>query len=147
MLPCFYSSVPAPRRRQQESNMQIRKIGVNSPGDMGQGIAMRLKACGYEVYAALEERSARTAELAQKAGLTDCGSLENLVSTCDAVFSVMNPGAALDAARDAAAAIRKVKKPLVYVDCNAIAPGTGLEIERLIRDAGGVFIDAGIIGS
>jgi 3-hydroxyisobutyrate dehydrogenase-like beta-hydroxyacid dehydrogenase len=127
--------------------MQIRKIGVNSPGDMGQGIAMRLKACGYEVYAALEGRSARTAELSQKAGLTDCGSLENLASTCDAIFSVLNPGEALNAARDVAAAIRKVKKPVVYVDCNAIAPGTGLEIERLIRDAGGTFIDAGIIGS
>ena len=127
--------------------MQIRKIGVNSPGDMGQGIAMRLKACGYDVYVALEGRSARTAELAKKAELSDCGSLENLVSTCDTVFSVMNPGEALNAARDIAAAIQKVKKPLVYVDCNAIAPGTGLEIERLIRNAGGTFIDAGIIGS
>lgn len=127
--------------------MQIRKIGVNSPGDMGQGIAMRLKACGYDVYAALEGRSGRTAELSQKAGLTDCGSLENLASTCDVIFSVLNPGSALDAARDVSAAIRKVKKPVVYVDCNAIAPGTGLEIERLIRDAGGTFIDAGIIGS
>src|SRR5687768_3648407 len=127
--------------------MQIRKIGVNSPGDMGQGIAMRLKACGYDVYAALEGRSPRTAELSSKAGLTDCGSLENLASTCDVIFSVLNPGAALDAAREVAAAIRKVKKPVVYVDCNAIAPGTGLEIERLIKDAGGVFIDAGIIGS
>ena len=34
--------------------MQLRKIGVNSPGDMGQGIAMRLKACGFDVYAALD---------------------------------------------------------------------------------------------
>ena len=127
--------------------MQIKKVGVNSPGDMGQGIAMRLKACGYEVYVALEGRSARTAELAKKAELTDVGSLENLASTCDVIFSVLNPGEALNAARAVAAAIRKVKKPVYYVDCNAIAPGTGLEIERLIRDAGGTFIDGGIIGS
>ena len=127
--------------------MQIRKIGVNSPGDMGQGIAMRLKACGYEVYAALDGRSERTGELARKAGLSDCGSLEKLVSTCDAIFSILNPGAALDAARDVAAAMRAVKKRVVYVDCNAISPGTGREIERLIREAGGTFIDAGIIGS
>lgn len=126
--------------------MQIRKIGVMSPGDMGQGVAMRLKACGYEVYAALEGRSPRTAELARDAGLSDCGSLRNLVATCDTVFSILNPGAALDAARDVAEAMRATKKAPVYVDCNAISPGTGLEIERLIRDAGGVFIDAGIIG-
>lgn len=126
--------------------MQIRKIGVMSPGDMGQGVAMRLKACGYEVYAALEGRSARTAELAKKAGLSDCGSLRNLVSACDSVFSILNPGAALDAARDVSEAMRATKKALVYVDCNAISPGTGREIEQLIRNAGGVFIDAGIIG-
>ena len=43
--------------------MQLKKIGVTSPGDMGQAIAMRLKAAGFEVYTALEGRSARTAEL------------------------------------------------------------------------------------
>jgi 3-hydroxyisobutyrate dehydrogenase-like beta-hydroxyacid dehydrogenase len=126
--------------------MQFTKIGVTSPGDMGQAVAMRLKACGYEVYTALEGRSARTTELAREAGIADCGSLRKLVETCDAVFSILNPGAALDNARDIAAAMRATKKKLVYVDCNAIAPQTGLEIEGLIRDAGGVFIDAGIIG-
>jgi 3-hydroxyisobutyrate dehydrogenase-like beta-hydroxyacid dehydrogenase len=113
---------------------------------MGQAVAGRLKACGFEVYTALEGRSARTAELARGAGLSDCGSVENLVQTCDAIFSVLNPGAALDKAREVAAALKKVKKNLIYVDCNAIAPSTGGEIERLITDAGGTFVDAGIIG-
>lgn len=126
--------------------MQIKKIGVTSPGDMGQAIAMRLKACGFDVYTALEGRSARTTELAQKAGLADSGSVQKLVETCDAIFSVLNPGAALDNAREVARAMRSAKKNIVYVDCNAIAPSTGHEIERLIRDAGGVFVDAGIIG-
>ena len=126
--------------------MQFKKIGVTSPGDMGQAIAMRLKACGYEVFTALEGRSARTAELAREAGLIDAGSVRKLVETCDAVLSILNPGAALDNAREVAAAIRSAKKKLVYVDCNAIAPQTGHEIEGLIREAGGIFIDAGIIG-
>jgi 3-hydroxyisobutyrate dehydrogenase-like beta-hydroxyacid dehydrogenase len=128
-------------------DMQIKKIGLMSPGDMGQGIAMRLKACGFDVYTALEGRSERTAELAKKAGLTDAGSVDKLVATCDAIFSVMNPGAALENARVVSKAMRAAKKSLVYVDCNAIAPGTGQEIDRLVRDAGGVFVDAGIIGS
>lgn len=126
--------------------MQLKQIGVTSPGDMGQAVAMRLKACGFDVYTALEGRSARTAELAQKAGLADCGSVERLVATCDAIFSILNPGAAVDKAREVAGAMRAAKKAIVYVDCNAIAPQTGREIERIIRDAGGVFIDAGIIG-
>ena len=61
--------------------MKLEKIGVTSPGDMGQGVAMRLKACGFGVYTALEGRSARTAELAKQAGLTDCGSVRKLVET------------------------------------------------------------------
>ena len=126
--------------------MQLKKVGVTSPGDMGQAIAMRLKASGFEVYTALEGRSARTVELGRKAELTDVGSIGKLVATCDAIFSVLNPGAAVDNAREVAAAMKAQKRKLVYVDCNAIAPQTGLEIEKLIRDAGGTFIDAGIIG-
>jgi 3-hydroxyisobutyrate dehydrogenase-like beta-hydroxyacid dehydrogenase len=126
--------------------MQLRKIGVLSPGDMGQGVAGRLKATGREVYTALEGRSARTATLTKEAGLVDAGSVRSVVETCDAVFSVLNPGAALDKAREVAQAIRETKKKILYVDCNAIAPQTVKEIESLIAEAGGVFIDGGIIG-
>ena len=126
--------------------MQLKKVGVTSPGDMGQAIAMRLKACGFEVFTALEGRSARTAELGRKAELTDVGSIEKLVATCDAIFSVLNPGAAVDNAREVAAAMKAQKRKIVFVDCNAIAPQTGLEIDKMIRDAGGIFVDAGIIG-
>ncbi len=126
--------------------MQFKTIGVISPGDMGQAVAMRLKACGYEVCTALEGRSARTGELAKKAGLTDCGSVNGVVSACDAVLSILNPAAALDNARAVAAAMRSSGKKIVFVDCNAIAPQTVHEIDGIIREAGGIFIDAGIIG-
>jgi 3-hydroxyisobutyrate dehydrogenase-like beta-hydroxyacid dehydrogenase len=127
--------------------MQYKNIGVVSPGDMGQAVAMRLKACGYGVHTALEGRSSRTAALARDAGLADCGSVENLVATCDAVFSILNPAAALEKAREVANAMRKTGRKITYVDCNAIAPQTVREIEGLISGAGGTFIDAGIIGS
>jgi 3-hydroxyisobutyrate dehydrogenase-like beta-hydroxyacid dehydrogenase len=127
-------------------SMKLEKIGVTSPGDMGQAVAGRLKACGFEVFTALEGRSARTSELAAKAGLTDCGTIAKLVATCDTIFSILNPGAAIEKAQEVAAAMRASGKKIVYVDCNAIAPQSGLEIERLIHEAGGTFIDAGIIG-
>ena len=126
--------------------MQLKKIGVLSPGDMGQGVAGRIKATGREVYTSLEGRSERTAALAKEAGLTDAGSVRKVVETCDAVFSVLNPGEALAAARGVAQAMRDTKKKLVYVDCNAIAPQTVREMDDLITQAGGVFIDGGIIG-
>ena len=126
--------------------MELKRIGVTSPGDMGQAVAARLKACGFEVFTALEGRSPRTAELARKAGLEDCGSVERLVGTCDAVFSILNPAAALQKAQEVAGAMRAAGRKILFVDCNAIAPQTGNDIARLITDAGGTFVDGGLIG-
>lgn len=126
--------------------MQFKKVGLVSPGDMGQAIAMRLKACGCDVYTALDGRSPRTRELAAQAGLVDCGSMEQLTASCELVFSVLNPAAAVDKARELAAAIGITGKKPVFVDCNAISPQTAREIDDIIRQAGATFIDAGIIG-
>ncbi len=127
--------------------MQIRNIGVVSPGDMGQAVAMRLKVCGFGVHTVLDGRSPRTRELAAKAGLADCGSMDKLISTCDMILSILNPGAAVDKAREVAAAMRTTGKKTIFVDCNAVAPQTVREIDAIIREAGGTFIDAGIVGS
>ena len=126
--------------------MKISRIGVTSPGDMGQGVAQRLKACGFEVYVALDGRSPRTRELAQKAELTDCGSVEKLVTTCDMIMSILNPAAAVDNAREVARAMQKTGKTPLYVDCNAISPQTAREIEAIVSEAAAGFVDAGIIG-
>jgi 3-hydroxyisobutyrate dehydrogenase-like beta-hydroxyacid dehydrogenase len=126
--------------------MEIRNIGVASPGDMGQAIAARLKESGLNVYTALEGRSPRTRALARDAGIEDCGSVEALVGTCEMVLSVLNPGAAAEKAREVAGAIRKTGRRIAFADCNAVSPQTVREIDGIIRDAGGVFIDAGIVG-
>lgn len=127
--------------------MHIKNIGVVSPGDMGQAVAARLKECGCDVFTALDGRSARTRTLAHEAGLIDCGSLDKLVATCDMVLSILDPGAALAKAHEVAAAIRKTGKNTIYADCNAVSPRTVREIDAIIREAGGKFIDAGIIGA
>jgi 3-hydroxyisobutyrate dehydrogenase-like beta-hydroxyacid dehydrogenase len=126
--------------------MQIRNVGVVSPGDMGQAIAGRLKESGLNVYAALDSRSERTRALAREAGLTDCGSMEKLVATCELVLSVINPGEALNVARDVAAAMRKTARKIALADLNAVSPQTAREADRMVREAGGMFIDGGIIG-
>jgi 3-hydroxyisobutyrate dehydrogenase-like beta-hydroxyacid dehydrogenase len=126
--------------------MQLGKIGVVSPGDMGQAIATRIKESGFEVFTALQGRSERTKGLARAAGLADCGSLEKLVATCDLIVSVLNPGAAGSVARNAADAMKASGRSIAYADLNAVSPQTAREMDELIRAAGGVFIDGGIIG-
>jgi len=126
--------------------MDIKNIGVVSPGDMGQGVALSLKNSGFTVHTALDGRSARTKALAVEAGLKDCGSMQNVVTTCDVVLSILNPAAAVDNARAAAAAMQATGRHPLFVDCNAVAPQTAHEIDAIIRAAGGECLDAGIIG-
>ena len=126
--------------------MQIRNVGVVSPGDMGQAIAGRLKESGLNVYAALESRSERTRALAREAGLTDCGTMEKLVATCELVLSVINPGESINVARQVAAAMKKTGRGIAFADLNAVSPQTARDGDRMIRDAGGLYIDGGIIG-
>jgi 3-hydroxyisobutyrate dehydrogenase-like beta-hydroxyacid dehydrogenase len=126
--------------------MQISNVGVVSPGDMGQAIAGRLKESGLNVYAALDGRSERTRALAREAGLIDCGSMEKLVMTCELVLSVINPGEALNVAREVAAAMKKTARRIALADLNAVSPQTAREADRMVREVGGMFIDGGIIG-
>jgi 3-hydroxyisobutyrate dehydrogenase-like beta-hydroxyacid dehydrogenase len=126
--------------------MRIKTVGLMTPGDMGQALAAQIKAKGLTVCTALNHRSERSRALAREAGLSDLGSIARLVAECDVVLSVMNPGAALDFAREAADALRASGRNTLIVDCNAIAPVTVEEIARLIEDAGARFLDASIIG-
>jgi 3-hydroxyisobutyrate dehydrogenase-like beta-hydroxyacid dehydrogenase len=126
--------------------MKITNVGVVSPGDMGQAIAGRIKESGMSVHVALDGRSERTKSLAKAAGLHDCGSMEKLVSTCELVISVINPGEALNVAREIAAAMKKTGRKIAFADLNAVSPQTARDADALVRAAGGLFIDGGIIG-
>jgi len=126
--------------------LKIENVGLMSPGDMGQALAIQIKAKGLNVYTALEHRSERTRALAREAGITDVGTIARLVAECDVVLSVINPGAALDLAHEVADALRATGSHTLIVDCNAIAPDTVHEIAGVVEGAGGRFLDAGIIG-
>jgi 3-hydroxyisobutyrate dehydrogenase-like beta-hydroxyacid dehydrogenase len=126
--------------------LNIENVGVMSPGDMGQAVALQIKAKGLKVCTALEHRSERSRALAREAGLDDVGTVARLVAECDVVLSIVNPGAALDIARQMAAALRATSSHTLIVDCNAVAPETVREIASVVEAAGGRFLDAGIIG-
>lgn len=124
----------------------MKRIGVMSPGDMGQAVAGQLKSAGFDVLTALEARSERTRALGLRAGLTDLGSVSRLVESADVVMSIMNPASALTFAQEVAAAMRAVGRHPLFLDCNALAPDSKRAVQAIIEAAGGRMLDVGIIG-
>ena len=126
--------------------MNIRAVGIMSPGEMGQAIGAVFRQHGLAVLAALDERSARTRELAAEAGIEDVGTIERLVEHADVILSVLVPAQAVAAAERVATALRSTGGTVLYADCNAIAPRTTETVGKIIVAAGGRFVDASIIG-
>ena len=121
-------------------------IGILSPGDMGHTVGDVLRQNGARVITCLEGRSARTRALAEKAGIIDVPTYRQLVTESDLVLSIMVPAQAMSAAAAVADALRGTDTPLTYADCNAIAPQTVRTLGEVLTSAGGIFVDASIIG-
>ena len=117
-------------------------VGLLHPGDMGSMVGACAVASGSRVRWASAGRSAGTRQRAAAAGLEDAGSLDALVAGSDVIISVCPPHAALDLARDVAA--RRFTG--LFVDANAVAPGTAREIGTVVEGAGASFVDGGLIG-
>jgi len=126
--------------------MSIETIAILMPGDMGHGVGLALREHGYEVITSLAGRSERSKKLAEAGKLRDAGDLYGTVSSADMILSILPPASALGLAEDVAAAMQRTGSKPVYVDCNAISPGTAKAVGEIITGAGAAFIDAGIIG-
>ncbi|HEV2055383.1 MAG TPA: DUF1932 domain-containing protein [Methylomirabilota bacterium] len=122
--------------------MTSHTIGVLHPGEMGVTVGASARADGSRVLWASEGRSAQTRERAAAAGLEDAKTLVLLCAASGVILSVCPPHSALDLARAVAAQAFSG----VYVDGNAISPGTAREIGRIIERGGATFVDGGIIG-
>ena len=103
---------------------------------MGAAIGGRLTRAGREVLWASEGRSEATAARARAAGLRDAGTAAELAARSEVVLSICPPHGALDVAR----AVGDFGG--VYVDANAVSPGTAAEIRPIV----GRYVDGGIIG-
>ena len=122
--------------------MTSQTIGVLHPGDMGATVGAAARAGGSRVLWASEGRSAQTRERAAAAGLEDARTLASLCAISGVILSVCPPHSALDLAR----AVAAQDFSGVYVDGNAVSPGTAREIGGVIERAGATFVDGGIIG-
>lgn len=115
-------------------------IGLLHPGEMGAAVGHCLSKSGHTVLWASEGRSPATADRARAAGLTDARTIAAVAGRAGIILSVCPPHAAADVAW----VVHGFRG--LYVDCNAIAPGTAREIAQMINDSGGRYVDGGIIG-
>jgi 3-hydroxyisobutyrate dehydrogenase-like beta-hydroxyacid dehydrogenase len=87
-------------------------------------------------------RSQASRQRATAADLEDLGTLAAVVAASDVILSVCPPSAATDLARLVAAERFRG----LYVDANAVAPGTARAVGQIVGAAGAELVDGGIIG-
>lgn len=117
-------------------------IGLLHPGEMGAAVGAAARTGGARVVWASEGRGEATRARAAAAGLEDVGSVAAVAAQSDVILSVCPPHAAVAVAKEVAAA----RFAGVFVDANAVAPGTSRAIAAIVEGAGARFVDGGIIG-
>ena len=116
----------------------MKRVGLLHPGEMGAAVGAALRGGGADVLWASSGRSDTTRSRAEAAGLTDVGTLAELVERSEMIVSVCPPHAALDLA----GAVAACGFGGTYVDVNAVASATAREIAA----TAGRVTDGGIIG-
>ena len=110
-------------------------VGFLHPGAMGSSLAA---ACRVPTLWASDGRSAATKTRAEAVGMTDVGTVTELAARADVIVSICPPVAAVDTAREVAAAGFEG----IYVDANAVSPETANEIAGIVA----TYVDGGVIG-
>ncbi len=126
--------------------MPISTVAILSPGDMGHAVGQRLKEHELDVITCLAGRSERTRALAEKAGIQDVATMEELVEQADLIMSMTVSAAVPSLCRQVADVIRATGADTLFAECNAISPQLTREMEPIITNAGGRFVDVSIIG-
>lgn len=119
-------------------------VALVAPGNMGAGLAGRLVDHGLEVRTLLEGRSEASRRRAAEAGMT--GVSEAALVEADLLLSVVPPNEALPLAERLAPALAAAARKPVFVDCNAVNPGTVERIAAALSASGCAFVDGSIIG-
>ena len=117
-------------------------VGLLHPGEMGSVVGACLRAGGIRVVWPSAGRSEASRRRARAADLEDLGTLAAVVTASDVILSVCPPGSVAAVARLVAAERFRG----LYVDANAVAPGTARRVGQIVGAAGADLVDGGIIG-
>ena len=126
--------------------MPISSVAILSPGDMGHAVGQHLRERELDVVTCLAGRSQRTRALAEQAGIRNVPTMEELVRQSDLIMSMTVSAAVPGLCRQVADAIAAVGVRPLFAECNAVSPRLAQELEPVIANAGGRFVDASIIG-
>ncbi len=124
--------------------MSFDTIGLLGIGEMGSAIARTLST-HTQVVTTLEGRSEATRARAEAAGVSDVGSIDEVVRLSDLILSVLASDTAPVVAAEVADAARRVGVRTLFGEFNAIAPVTVQAIAEDSADAMDV-VDGGIVG-
>jgi 3-hydroxyisobutyrate dehydrogenase-like beta-hydroxyacid dehydrogenase len=116
-------------------------VGLLHPGEMGAAVGDCLTSVGHEVLWDPAGRSRATTGRALAADLTGV-KFDQLIAKSSVILSVCPPHAALDVARQVAAA----GYTGFYVDANAISVASAEQVAAIVTAAGAAYVDGGIIG-
>lgn len=130
----------------QFQDTQPATVGILFPGEMGIAVAKLLMNRQIHVVTTLEDRSERTGQFAEAAGLHIVDSLADVAAISDIVISLVSPAAALEVATRYALCKSRLPTSPLFVDANSISPRTAQRIGKRIRAAGADFVDAAIHG-
>jgi 3-hydroxyisobutyrate dehydrogenase-like beta-hydroxyacid dehydrogenase len=111
---------------------------------MGAGIGRRLSENGVAVRTSLLGRSRASAERAEAAGMHPVA--DEAIANCAIILSIVPPAEALGLAWRLAPFLARTEHHPLYIDCNAISPGTTLRVGAALAETGVRFVDGGIIG-
>ena len=101
--------------------MQVRRIAILSPGEMGHSVGRCLLDGGFDVATCLTGRSERTRTLTEAAGIRDVPDLDALVQETDLILAILVPDQALALAGQVAEVMKRTGSSPAYADCNAIS--------------------------
>lgn len=118
----------------------MKTVGLISPGEMGASIGAAAKNATTTVIWAGDGRSEASHTRANTAELTDCNTVEQMVTQADIILSVCPP----HDAHATAATISGLNFTGVFVDCNAISPERTRQLSTLFES--GKYVDGGIVG-
>ena len=127
--------------------MTIKTVAILNPGEMGAAVGGAIRESGFDTIVCLEGRSPASRDRAKTYGLRDVGNLDTAVAEADIILCIMPPEFSAATANSVTSAMKRVGHTPPYADCNAIAPETAREIDKIVTGAGAIFIDAGIVGS
>ena len=126
--------------------MALNTVAILSPGDMGHAVGQRLREHELRVITCLTGRSQRTRSLAERAGIEDVPDFQQMVKQSDLILSMTVSEAVPGLCQEVADAIRATSADVLFAECNAIAPQLVRDLEPVITEAGGRFVDVSIIG-